>query len=373
MIAGGGVIGLACGWRAAEAGLSVTIVDPGAARPGAGAVAAGMLAPVGEASWGEDTLLRLNLASAERWPAFARELEIAAGLEVPYRRCGSLHVALDRDEGAELKRRYRLQDGFSDSVEWLPGSAARRLEPALAPITAGAVHVPDEAEVDPRALIDALRSACAAAGVELVGGAVKSVEAGGGAVGGVILEGGRRIAAAAVVIAAGAWSGADGFGLPVRPVAGDTVRLRAWDGELPTERIVVGERFYIVPRTGGELVVGASVEERGFDTRVRAGGIHELLREAYRAVPEIAELELVEVAAALRPGTPDNAPILGAAPNGPSGLLFATGHYRNGILLAPISAEGIAAILSGGEAPGCFAGLGPERFAKAGAGVGAPA
>jgi len=361
VVVGGGVIGLACAWRAASQGLDVTLIDAGAERPAASDVAAGMLAPIGEASWGEERLLRLGVASAARWQAFAAELEAAAEMPVPYRRCGSLHIALDRDEAAELQRRYALQGGLGEGVEWLSASRCRELEPGLAPIVAGAIHVPDEAEVDPRALLAALRRACERVGVRRLGAVVAKLERSADGVHGARLADGEVIAADEVVLAAGAWSGLAATELPVRPVAGETVRLRATACELPCERIVVSERVYVVPRAGGEVVLGASVEERGFDARVKAGGVHELLREAYRALPEIAELELLEFGAGLRPGTPDNAPILGRAEV--DGLILANGHYRNGILLAPITADGVAALLRGEPAPSEFDGLGPERFA----------
>lgn len=360
------MIGLACAWRAAQAGLDVVVADAGS-RERASEVAAGMVAPVGEAIWGEEALLEASLMSADRWPDFARELEEASGVEVPYRRCGAVHVGLDRDEVAELRRIHALHEELDLSSEWLSAGACRRVEPGLSPDVAGGFAAPGEAEVDPRAVMDALVLAARNAGVRTVGRPVERVAevvAGGRAsVEGVVLADGEELLAGAVLLAAGARIGElapDGVNLPVRPMKGEIVRLRARSGERPCERIVVGERFYVVPRAGEEFVVGASVEDRGFDLRVTAGGILELLREAYRALPEITEPELVECRAGLRPTTPDNAPMIGATPM--RGLLVAGGHHRNGVLLAPITADAIASIVRGGDPPAPIAALTPSRF-----------
>lgn len=368
VVIGGGVIGLACGWRAAQRGMKVLVLERD--RPGAGAteVAAGMLAPVGEASWGEESLLALNQASLERWPAFAEELA-ATGGETGFTRCGALHIALDRDEAEELRRRHRLHLELGLRSEWLRPSECRRLEPGLAPAVGGAVHALHEAAADPRQLVPALSGALEAAGGALESGAEASaIETRAGSVEGVRTADGRLFGCGAVVLAAGCWSGEDWLPAqaraPVRPVKGEILTLRAPQGHPICERIVVSERMYAVPRGDGRLLVGATVEERGFDTTVTAGGIHELLREAYRALPEIAEAELGGVTAGLRPGTPDNAPLIG--PGAIEGLLVASGHFRNGILLAPVTGEAIAALLVG-EAPSVdLAPFDPLRFAAPG-------
>ncbi len=193
--------------------------------------------------------------------------------------------------------------------------------------------------------------------VEVVAGDSSAVE-------GVSLVGGETIVAKRVLLAAGvriAELAPAGVSIPVRPMKGEVIRLRARPGERPCERIVATERVYVVPRAGEEVVVGATVEDRGFDLRVTAGGVHELLREAYRALPEIAELEFVESAAGLRPTTPDNAPVIGET--GLRGLLVAGGHHRNGVLLTPITADAIAAHLCGDGMPAAVAALSPRRFA----------
>jgi glycine oxidase len=363
LVVGGGLAGLVCAWRAAEAGAEVLVCDA-PDRPAAASVAAGMIAPVGEASWGEDATLAAAGEAARRWPTFARELEAAAGLPVPYRRCGAIHVALDRDEAAELRRRRELHERHSLAAEELLGSGCRRLEPGLASAVTAGVSAPEEAEVDPRALLSALEAAARDAGARIVEAEVGEIDAVGARV---RLADGRSIGAGRVALCAGAWAGAEGLlaegRLPVRPVKGEILRLRADPAALPCERIVVGERFYLVPRLSGEVVLGASSEERGFDLRVTAGAVHELLREAYRVLPELAELELVEMAAGLRPGSPDNAPIIGAVGRAGPGPIIAAGLYRNGVLLAPMLAAGFDSLLSGNPLPAELAPMAPDRLA----------
>ncbi|HEV7615509.1 MAG TPA: glycine oxidase ThiO [Solirubrobacterales bacterium] len=362
---GGGVIGLACAWRAAQQGARVIVLDRAEPPAGATRVAAGMLAPVGELTFGEPELLELTLASARLYPDFVAELEAAAGEATGYAQQGALHVALDGDEAAQLRRVHDLQRAHGLEAEWLTPRQCRQLEPGLTPSFHGGVHAAGEASIDPRALTRALLAALVEAGVEVRTGT--EVVAG-------LFEGERlvgvRTARAAdagdagpraeelraktVVLCAGAWSGQaewlpEPARPPVRPVRGEVLELRSRDGDPPCGRILASERIYLVPRPDGRLIVGATSEERGFDTAVSAGGVHELLREAYRLLPEVAEMELVDATAGLRPGSPDNLPLIG--PGAIDGLLLATGHYRNGILLAPLTAEAIAALLAGKAAP----------------------
>jgi glycine oxidase len=347
IVVGAGVIGLACAWRASQRGLRVLVLERRSPASGATGVAAGMLAPVGELSFGEQELLKLNLESAEMFPSFVAELEEATGIATGFDRCGALHVALDRDEAEQLRRRHRLQTEVGLEAEWLTPRQCRELEPGLAPSNAGGVHVSGEASVDPRALCAALLG-----GLELQGTEVRSnakvVEAliSDGRIEGVRLDSGEELRAATVVLASGAWAGAsewlpEAARPPVRPVKGQIVALRGPAENPVCDRIVASERVYVVPRPDGRLIVGATVEERGFDTTVTAGGVHELLREAYRAVPEIAEMELVSTEAGLRPGTDDNAPLVGEGEL--DGLILATGHYRHGVLLAPLTAKRVTA------------------------------
>ncbi len=352
---GGGAIGLSCAWRAAGRGARVAVLDRAEPPAGATRVAAGMLAPVGELAFGESELLEMTLASSRLYPGFVAELEAASGEPTGYARQGALHIALDRDEAAELRRVHDLQRSRGLEAEWLPPRRCRQLEPGLTPSFNGGVHAPGEAAVDPRALTRALLAALAAAGAEVRSGT--EVIAGlyeGERLVGVRTRAGEELHAPAVVLAAGAWSGVaewlpEHARPPVRPVKGQIVELRGRDGAAPLAgRILASERVYLVPRPDGRLVVGATSEEQGFDTAVTAGGVHELLREAYRLLPDIAEMELAGAMAGLRPGTPDNLPLVG--PGAIDGLLLATGHYRNGILLAPLTADTIAELLAVGVA-----------------------
>jgi glycine oxidase len=369
VIVGGGAIGLCCAWRAARRGVRVIVLDRAEPPAGATRVAAGMLAPIGELAFGEPELLRMTLAAAELYPGFVAELEAASGLGSGYERKGALHIALDRDEAAELRRVHDLQRSLALGAEWLPPRRCRELEPGLTPSFNGGVHAPEEAAVDPRRMSAALLAALAAEGVEVRSG-VEIAEAliEGERIMGVRIAAGEELRAPAVVLATGAWSGTapwlpERARPPVRPVKGQIVELRAADGEAPCIRIVASERVYLVPRPDGRLVAGATTEERGFDAVVTAGGVHELLREAYRLLPDVAEMELVESMAGLRPGTPDNLPLIG--PGELEGLVLASGHYRNGILLAPLTGEAVAELLAGGELPEAVAAAHPERLANA--------
>jgi glycine oxidase len=345
VIAGGGVIGLACAWRAARGGRRVCVLERDQLAAGASGVAAGMLAPVGEATWGEEPLLKLGLASLEAWPGFAAELELDSGRPAGLERVGALHLALDGDEAEELRRRYRLHIDLELKSEWLKPSGCRELEPAIAPGVRGGLYAPDEASVDPVVLCDALAAAIQRHnGLIETGAEITGLSLGDDAVS-VRLADGREVTGSQLVVATGAWSGSADW-LPaelrpaVRPVKGQLLVLR---GEEPVcERIVSGERVYLVPREDGRLIVGATVEEQGFDTTVTAGAVHELLREAYRVLPEVAELELLQARAGLRPGTPDNAPVIERAADR---VILATGHYRNGVLLAPTTAASVSQLL----------------------------
>jgi glycine oxidase len=325
-VIGAGLIGLACAWRASRRGLSVLVVDR-AAEPAAGAsgVAAGMLAPVTEADFGEEALLHLNLAGRERWPAFAAELEELTGLPTGYRESGALAVAADRDDVEELRRLHELQAGLGLEVEWLPPRRCRELEPSLSPRIAGGILAHGDAHADPVATARAL---AAAVDEVALGLDVEAIEHSGGRVTGVRTSRGV-VECGAVVIAAGAWSAA----------------LAPGAMEEPISRIVRTPRCYLVARGDGRVVLGATVEEQGFDTTVTADGVYRLLEAAWEVLPEVGELELVAARAGLRPATPDNAPLIG--PGELDGLVWATGHWRNGVLLAPFTGESVAELLAG--------------------------
>ena len=366
IVAGGGVAGLVAAWRAAQAGRSVCLLDRGALGAGASHVAAGMLAPVTEADPREPALLELGLEAARRWPGFAEELEEASGQGVALRRTGSLVVARDRDEAEALERVRGVAGSLGVAMERLLPSAARRLEPALAPSVRLALHAPEDHSVDPRlvtaALAEAARRACA---VLRCREEVAEVLAVARRITGLRLTSGERLTATDTVLALGAWAG-DLPGLPpaarvpLRPVKGQLLRLRDPDGPGLLERTVRFEGGYLVPRADGRYVLGATQEERGFDTTVTAGGLYELLRDASELVPGVLELEVEEAIAGLRPATPDNAPVLGR-PEGVDGLIWAGGHHRNGVLLAPVTGDSVLRALDGEPTVTAFA---PDRFAR---------
>ncbi len=367
VVVGAGIVGLAVAWRlAARRGLGVVVVDRGVPGREASWVGAGMLAPATEAQFGEQELLALTLAGNACWDGFAAELEAASGLPAGLRRCGTLHLALDRDEAESLRRLHRFQTDAGLPVEWLTPSRARELEPGLAPACAGGILSPHEGEVDPRQTCAALLRACERAGVHVLAGdeVVEALLDGDGAIRGVVTTSGTRIDAGHVVLATGAW-GAPWLPAaarpPVRPVKGQIVNLAHPAGERIAEHNVWTPGIYVVPRADGRVCLGATVEEMGFDVTVTAGGVHELLREAYRVLPAVAELDFVEAIAGLRPGSPDNMPLLGRGAL--DGLIVATGHYRNGILLAPITGDVVAALVAGEEPPVPISRFAPDRFA----------
>src|SRR5271154_4673955 len=378
VVVGGGVIGLAVAWRVRLRGMSVAVLERDATGMGTSRVAAGMLAPGAEVEFGDagQRVLALGLRSAGMWPAFARELETAAGIDVGLLATGTLLLARDEDDARELERQLAFRQSLGLAVERLRPSQAREREPALAPTVRLALEARDDHSVDPRLLLDALQRACRASGVDVRERApVARVELDGGASGGrgrvngLMLESGERVAAANVVLASGAWSDRieglpAGERVPVRPVRGQILRLRDPAGPGLLRRVVRFRGGYLVPRADGRYVLGATVEERGFELAPTAGGVFELLRDAHELVPGVSELEIEELCVGLRPGTPDNAPAIG--PGALEGLQWACGHYRNGILLAPLTAELLVAVLAGEQpADPLLAACAPERFTAA--------
>jgi glycine oxidase len=382
LVIGGGVIGLSIAWRAAQSGLRVTVADPDPGR-GASHAAAGMITPVSEAAYAEQELYRLGVLSQERYPAFTTELTALTGLPTGYRQTGTLQVAYDSDDLAVLAEFRALQESFGVTVQPLTARECRAAEPLLGPAIRGGLLAPGDASVDPRLLTRALLAAVLAAGVEVIRQPVAEVITAGGRAVGARLGDDSVIGAGQVVLAAGWCSGAigglpPGTAPPVRPVKGQILRLRPAaggpDGAALLNRtvrgIVRGSSVYLVPREDGELVVGATQEELGSDTRVTAGGVWELLRDARAIVPGITELELAEAVAGLRPGTPDNAPVLG--PSGLPGLVLATGHFRAGVLLAPVTADIIASYLVTGQLADLAVPFTEERFSRVAAGRPSP-
>jgi glycine oxidase len=409
-VIGGGIEGLAVAWRAAQRGLSVTLLERERVGCGASRVAAGMLAPVSELEFGAHghRVLELGLRSAAIWVSFGEQLQRAAGMEIGMTSAGTLMVARDEDEGRELERQYELRRSLGLRARRLRPSEVREREPALAPVVRMGVEAPDDHSVDPRRAVGALRVACERAGVQIrerapargivvqdgrvtgvmVGSDAGDVQAGGlrsvdreaagvkgerACVGeGDFLGGGgdgAQLAARTVVVAAGSWSGAvEGLPayaqVPVRPVKGQIMLLRDPAGAGMLSHVVRYAGGYLVGRGDGRYVLGGTVEERGFDAQPTAGAVYELLRRAYELVPGVSECELIELNVGHRPGTPDNAPIVGEGAI--EGLVWATGHYRNGILLAPLTAELVAGLLTGehSQERDLLASCDPARFIK---------
>jgi glycine oxidase len=355
-LVGGGPIGLASAWRAAQRGLHVCVLDAG--EPGAWHVAAGMLAPVAEANFGEDALLDLSLRAAAGFPAYCAELAEASGIDPGLLRRGTLVVARDRDEAEALDRLLAFRQARGLAVERLLPSAARRAEPALAPTVRLALDIAGDHSVDPRRLVEALAEAVRRAGGSIRRARVERLVSDGSRVTGVALEDGEVVEAGAVLVAAGAHSGRFGS-VPVRPVKGQVLRLRDPNGPGLVERTIRTHDAYLVPRADGRYVVGATMEERGFDTAPTAGGVFELLRDISEVVPGVLELEVEELIAGLRPTTPDNLPAIGRGDL--DGLYWSTGHHRNGILLSGLTGSLAAAALCGEDVP---ASVDPGRFAQ---------
>ena len=368
-IVGGGVIGLAVGWRAAQRGLRVTVLERGALGHGTSRVAAGMIAPISEARPTEQPLLALNLASTRLYPAFVSELIDASRSDPGYLACGTITAARDPDEADALDRELAMRRSLGLPVQRLRASEARRLEPALAPGLRLALEVPDDHAIDPRKLTEALGIAASQAGAELRPGTeVAGVAVADGRVSGVRLADGSALSAENVVVAAGVWSGQltglpEEARVPIRPVKGQILRLRDPAGPgLLSRALRMQGAGYIVPRGDGRYVLGATVEERGFDTTVTAGPLFELLRDAIELLPALSELVIDEFSAGLRPGTPDNGPALGPAAT--PGLQWAAGHYRHGIMLTPITAEIVVGALLGEQPSELGSAFSPTRFAK---------
>jgi glycine oxidase len=355
IVVGGGVIGLAIAWRAATAGLTVTLLERDRAGAGTTRHAAGMLAPVSEADPSEPGLLELGIASARAYPAFVDDLRAATPVDPGYRDCGTLLVARDGDEAAALERALELRGRLGLEAHRLLPSRARRLEPALIPSLRLAAELPGDHAIDPRALCAALADALIRAGGTLREGTEVVTLVGGG----VRLRDGEQLSAEHVVVAAGVWSERiSPAAPPLRPVKGQILRLRDPRGPGLVGRILRAEGVYLVPRGDGRYVAGATMEEQGFDRTVTAGGAFELLRQLTELGPGASELVLEELSAGLRPAAPDNEPVIGAGAL--AGVVWAVGHYRGGVLLAPVTAELVCDLMLNGTAPP--ARFSPERF-----------
>ncbi|MEI8396744.1 MAG: glycine oxidase ThiO [Rhodospirillaceae bacterium] len=366
-VIGGGVIGLGIGWKLARAGCPVTVFDRGEAGRGASWAAGGMLCAGVEAEPGEEALWQLAAASQRLWPDFRYALKADSGLDLGYREDGTMVIALTRDDLEQLRFNYEFQRSIGVELEWLSGAEARRREPYLNTGTAAAYYCKNDHQVDNRALVTALKPAllkaggtlreqCEVTGVEISGDRVTGIR-----------TGDTVHSADVVVMAAGAWSrGIEGLPEsvrpPVRPIRGQLLYLRMNPTEPLVRHVIWAPKAYLIPRKDGRLLIGATTEERGFDARPTAGGVFSLLEGAWRAMPGIEELVLDEIVVGFRPGTRDDAPILG--PTAIDGLLMATGHHRNGILLAPITVEAIVRYVLNGKLLDPIRPYGVDRFRK---------
>ena len=364
VIVGGGTIGLSIGFELARQGTPVTLFERDRAGRGTSWQAAGMLAPDAEIGFEELELYKLNRESLRRWPDFAARVEAASGMDVDYRDEGTLIVADDRDSAEALRRLYDFQEEKGLDVEWLTGEEAREIEPFVAPRLTAAIYAPSDHQVDNRRLLEALRAAFEAEGGTLheetpVRAVVPDPETPA-----VVTEDGATVQGQAVVVAAGVWS-RELEGLepdarpPVRPVKGQMIQLRR-KRPFDLQHVIRGPEAYLAPKSNGRIVMGATSEEMGFDTTVTAGGLYELLEGGWEVVPGILDLPVDETWAGLRPASRDHAPLLG--PTRAPGIVMATGHYRHGVLLTPVTAEEVARWVRTGETSDWLEPFSPTRF-----------
>ncbi len=363
-VVGAGIIGLSAAWEASRRGHRVTLIDP---RPASGATyaAAGMLAPASEFHFQEEGLLALTRESAALYPDFLASVPgwVTNPNENPYQASGTLVVGVDSADRAALGDLYRQQRDLGLDVEEMTTGQARRREPMLGTTLSGAFLAPSDHSVDPRSLAEHLLQALRGAG-SVIECAATALDGGDDGVHGVHLADGSTVEADEVILANGV-AAATMLGLPaaanfqLRPVYGDILRLRVPPALRPllngtVRGLVRGMAVYLVPRVDGSLVIGATQREDG-NAGVSAGGVHQLLRDAQQLVPAVAELEFIEATCRARPGSLDNAPLLGRIPGAGSnvvpGLIIATGFFRHGVLLAPLAARVCADLLDGQEHP----------------------
>ena len=376
-VVGGGVIGLSVGWRLARRGLAVAVFDAGPAGGGTSSAATGMLAAAAEHEAGGDALLGLCNESLALWPAFRDALEADAGQFIDYGTQGTLVVAVGRDEVDRLRARHALQRKAGLDARWMGSSALLDLEPGLRPNVTGGIFCPGDHQVDPRLMLAALRAAYLARGGLLVEGAiVERLDMSGGAVTGVVVDG-QLCRASTTIVASGAAAASGGLlpaglHLPLRPLKGQSMALRSRpqfgrNQPLPVEHVVWTSEVHIAPKADGRMIVGATVEEAGFDPHVTAGGLYALLEGVRRVLPGVEEMAVEGVWTGFRPTTEDDAPALGTC--SVPGLAFAVGHHRNGYLLAPVTAHALETLVCDGAVAGVAAEFGIGRFQRASGGT----
>jgi glycine oxidase len=361
VIAGGGLIGASVAFELAQAGLKVGVFDRGEPGREASWASAGILSPAPE-SPAMISMVPLAKASMDLYPALVANVEEISGEKVGFRPKGTIDVFFSKDAISDLSTLIALHHGMGLKAEPLRPEDARDLEPSISPELEAAALRPDEASIDNRAFTHAMLSAGKKSGVEIFADAgVTGIVKDGGRCTGLKL-GNETVSAKWTVIAAGCFSaeieGVKEFA-PVRPAKGQMVSLRA-DG-LKIERVIWGERVYIVPRNDGRILVGATVEYVGFDKQITAGGIGKILSAAIEIVPDLANARIEETWAGLRPDSPDHLPILG--PTDVEGLLIATGHFRSGILLTPITARVVRQWITDRSVGIDWERLSPMRFA----------
>jgi glycine oxidase len=371
VVVGAGAVGLTTAWRLLQDGLSVTVVDP-APGQGTSSVAAGMLAPATEIWWDRRPLAALGRQSVELWPKVAAQLEAETGRSIGFSPSGTVSLACSYSDRPELAELAHCQIELGFEVETLSGEDCRELEPLLGPSVQVGLVAPGDHQVDNRALISALIAAVAARGGRFVHSRAAAIRSPGrdSPAGELVLaDGGITKAQEAIVVASGVGTTqlAGIMPPPLRPVGGQILRLRAEPPFRPRTRnlraLVDGRHVYLVVRESGEVVVGATMEERGETLTVRAGGVRELLEDAWRLMPSSSEWDLIECRTGLRPATPDGLPVIGSRPDHER-LIMATGHFRNGILLAPITAEAIHAYLGTSVWPEYVSEFKPHRFER---------
>lgn len=351
VIVGGGVMGCACAWELARSGHHVTVLERSVPGAEASSAAAGILGAQLEAH-GPGPMTTLSLLSRARYGAWAKALRAATDIDIGFRQSGLLRVDFGRRGAAELARGVAWQGRAGLSVERVDGRRALALEPELSRKVSGGVRFAEDARVDPRLLLRALHVAALRAGTVFRTGAyVRSVLIEGERAAGVMLHDGTRVSAEHVVVAAGSWSslvGGTGLsGAEVRPARGQIVELQS---PAPLVRhVIFGPRCYLVPRDDGRTLVGSTLEFVGYRREVTARAVRDLLNAAIELVPELSEASLLGSWSNFRPYTKDELPLIG--PSGVTGLTLATGHYRNGILLGPITAEVIRSVIEGATPP----------------------
>jgi glycine oxidase len=363
LVIGGGVIGCAIAFELAEAGASVRVLEGRRTGAGASQASAGILAPHVEGH-DERVLRTLGRRSLDLYEAFVARAVARSGLPVEFARCGTLEVAItDADlRRLELARQTIAAEGVAG--EWLEGAALRAAEPALGPSARGALRIPSHAAVNVPALTAALAAAAVGCGAELLTG-VAATAIGRTPEGLAVQTSGGVVRAARVVLAAGAWAaalapaGADP--LPVRPVRGQLLHLATAPGTV--HHVAWASDVYLVPWADGTVLVGATSEDVGFDERVTAAGVAQLLRAATVLVPALAGATFVEARRGLRPGSPDGLPYIGGSEILP-GLIYACGHYRNGALLAPLTAALVRQLVRGDSADPALAAVAPSRAGR---------